>query len=142
MRSIVVGTDGSANAEAAVRRAVEIVEGAEATVHLVAAYPGTPSYGERLVGTARREQVDLRGSAEALLARAANEFSGSGATVQTDAREGDPAAVILELAEEQGADLIVVGARGATGLQRFLMGSVASKLVHHAPCSVLIVRER
>ena len=50
--------------------------------------------------------------------------------------------MILELAEEQGADLVVVGARGATGLQRFLMGSVASKLAHHAPCSVLIVRER
>ena len=87
MRSIVVGTDGSANAEAAVRRAVEILKGTEATVHLVAAYPGASSYGERLVGTARRERVDLRGTAEAVLARAASEFSGSGVTVETDARK-------------------------------------------------------
>jgi nucleotide-binding universal stress UspA family protein len=44
------------------------------------------------------------------------------------------------VAEEQDADLIVVGARGLTGLERFLLGSVSSKLAHHAPCSVMIVR--
>ena len=44
------------------------------------------------------------------------------------------------MAEEQGADLIVVGNKGMHGSRRFLLGSVPDKVSHHAPCSVLIVR--
>ena len=56
------------------------------------------------------------------------------------AREGDPADAILDVAEELGADLIVVGNKGMSGAKRFLLGSVPNKVSHHAPCSVLIVR--
>ena len=52
----------------------------------------------------------------------------------------DGADAILDIAEEQGCDLIVVGNRGMTGAKRFLLGSVPNKISHHAPCSVLIVR--
>ena len=55
-------------------------------------------------------------------------------------REGDPADAILDVAEERGADLIVVGNKGMTGAKRFLLGSVPNKVSHHAPCSVLIIR--
>ena len=58
----------------------------------------------------------------------------------TFAREGDPADAILDVAEERGADLIVVGNKGMTGAKRFLLGSVPNKVSHHAPCSVLIIR--
>jgi nucleotide-binding universal stress UspA family protein len=60
--------------------------------------------------------------------------------VETFARQGDAADAILDVAEEQRADLIVVGNRGMTGAKRFLLGSVPNKVSHHAPCSVLIVR--
>ena len=60
--------------------------------------------------------------------------------VTTYAREGDPADAILDVAEERGADLIVVGNKGMTGAKRFLLGSVPNKVSHHAPCSVLIIR--
>ena len=60
--------------------------------------------------------------------------------VETHAREGDPADAILDVAEEQGADLIVVGNKGMTGAKRFLLGSVPNKVSHHAPCSVMIIR--
>ena len=60
--------------------------------------------------------------------------------VRTHAREGDPADAILDVAEEVGADLIVVGNKGMTGARRFLLGSVPNKVSHHAPCSVIIVR--
>ena len=53
---------------------------------------------------------------------------------------GDAADAILDVAEEQRADLIVVGNKGMTGAKRFLLGSVPNKVSHHAPCSVLIVR--
>ena len=60
--------------------------------------------------------------------------------MNTYAREGDPADAILDVAEERGADLIVVGNKGMTGAKRFLLGSVPNKVSHHAPCSVLIIR--
>ena len=60
--------------------------------------------------------------------------------VKTHAREGDPADAILDVAEEQGADLIVVGNKGMTGAKRFLLGSVPNKVSHHAPCTVMIIR--
>jgi len=55
-------------------------------------------------------------------------------------REGEPAHTILDVAAEQQADLIAVGARGATGQRRFMLGSVPAKLAHHAQTSLLIVR--
>ena len=54
--------------------------------------------------------------------------------------EGEPAAVIAETAEEAGADLIVMGTHGRTGLTRVIMGSVAEDVLRRAPCPVLTVR--
>jgi nucleotide-binding universal stress UspA family protein len=53
---------------------------------------------------------------------------------------GDPADVIVHFAQERGADLIVMGSHGHTGLRHLLLGSVAEKVLRHAPCPVLIVR--
>ena len=141
MQTIVVGTDGSPYAEAAVRRAAEIAKGTDAVLHLVTAYPDIPTYGEDISSSAKRDPINLRDVAEGVAARAEREVEAQGLAVDTHAREGDPAHVILEVADEQDADLIVVGARGLTGVRRFLLGSVSSKLAHHAHCSLMIVRE-
>ena len=71
---------------------------------------------------------------------AAEAVAGAGVEAETYARQGDPADAILDVAEERGADLIVVGNKGMTGAKRFLLGSVPNKVCHHAPCSVLIIR--
>jgi nucleotide-binding universal stress UspA family protein len=105
MNPIVVGTDGSAGAEAAANKI-----------------------------------IDLRGVAFDVVARDERRFEEAGFTVETHVREGDAAQVLIDVASAQGADLIVVGARGNTGLQRFMLGGVAGKLSHHAPGSLLIVR--
>ena len=85
--------------------------------------------------------VNPRGDVLDLLQTAAQEARGAGVGgVETFARQGDAADAILDVAEEQRADLIVVGNRGMTGAKRFLLGSVPNKVSHHAPCSVLIVR--
>ena len=55
-------------------------------------------------------------------------------------REGDPAVVVPAVASEAGADLVVVGTHGRTGVRRVLMGSVAERVVRHAGCAVLTVR--
>src|SRR5215217_2619835 len=139
MDAIVVGTDGSPGAEAAVQKVIELTAGTGPTVHLVCAYPGRTAL-ERLGMTAKADPVDMRGVAADLLARAERRLSEAGFTVEKYAREGDPAHTIIEVAEETGADLIAVGAHGNPGDRRFHIGSTATKLSHHAPASLLIVR--
>ncbi len=71
---------------------------------------------------------------------AAGEAEKAGVEAESRPREGDPADALLDVAEEVGADLIVVGNKGMTGAKRFLLGSVPNKVSHHAPCGVYIVR--
>ncbi len=75
-----------------------------------------------------------------MLRETAEEIRAAGVEVTTYARQGDPAAALLDVAEERRADLIVVGNKGMTGADRFLLGSVPNKVTHHAPCSVLVIR--
>jgi nucleotide-binding universal stress UspA family protein len=138
MDPIVVGTDGSASAEAAVRKVIELAEKGT-TVHVVCAYPGRSAL-ERIGMTSKTDPVDMRGVASDLLARAEMRLTEAGLTVEKYAREGDPARTLMEVAEETGAGLIVVGAHGNAGDRRFHIGSVPSKLSHNAPTSLLIVR--
>jgi nucleotide-binding universal stress UspA family protein len=139
MDAIVVGTDGSTGAEAAVTQVIELAKGTGATIHLVCAYPGRSAL-ERLGMTARQEPVDMRGVAADVLARDERRFKEAGFAVEKYAREGDPAQTILDVAADTGARLIAVGARGNTGLRRFMLGSVSGKLAHGAERSLLIVR--
>ena len=123
-----VGTDGSESAQEAVRaggRASRPRLGA--TLRIVSAYEPVPAgrlreEAEQVPADLQwminpREDVDatLRGAAEAAL---------EGGIEAGYARQGDPADAILDVAEEQGADLIVVGNKGMTGARRFLLGSV------------------
>ena len=54
-------------------------------------------------------------------------------------KEGSPAKMILEVAKEEGVDLIVMGSSGKSGFDRFIMGSVADKVVNSAKCAVLVI---
>jgi nucleotide-binding universal stress UspA family protein len=143
-RSIVVGTDGSETASEAVREAIELAKALGASVEVVSAYE--PVSNLRLREEARQAPEDLqwmvnpREDVDATLREAAEMVETAGLNVRTYAREGDPADAILDVAEERGADLIVVGNKGMTGAKRFLLGSVPNKVSHHAPCSVLIIR--
>jgi nucleotide-binding universal stress UspA family protein len=78
--------------------------------------------------------------AEALVARAARQLRDAGFATSTAVREGEPRRVILDGAAAWGAELIVVGSRGKTGLDRVLLGSVSEHIARHARCSVEIVR--
>ena len=78
--------------------------------------------------------------APATLRQAAEGIEEAGVPVDSEARQGDPADAILDVAEERNAGLIVVGNKGMTGAKRFLLGSVPNKVSHHAPSSVMIIR--
>ena len=144
-KSILVGTDGSETAHTAVVRAIDLAASLGARLQIVSAYE--PVSDQRL----RDEQVEVPADLQwminphddvlALLDEARVEAREGGvAEVETFARQGDAADAIVDVAEEQGSDLIVVGNKGMTGAKRFLLGSVPNKVSHHAPCSVLIVR--
>lgn len=140
---LVVGTDGSDTAKKAVREAGELAAATGAEVHVVTAY--------RPIGAARarqdraqapsdiQHQITEHEEVDEDLERAAEALGAQGVRVHTHAVEGDPAEVIIDLAEQQRADVIVVGNKGMTGGRRFLLGSVPDKIAHHAPCTVLII---
>jgi nucleotide-binding universal stress UspA family protein len=143
--SILVGTDGSSAAGVAVQRAVQLAGAFGCRLLIVSAYaPGPTKPGlaaddglgaeSRWASNAREETLELLRAAE----RQARQSEID--DVETFARVGDGADAILDIAEEQGCELIVVGHTGLTGTTRFLLGSVPSKVSHYAPCSVLIVR--
>jgi len=87
----------------------------------------------------RRERLK---QAEQLLRRAADRLKSAGFQVTTGISEGDPKKRILELAESWDADQIVLGSHGRKGFEHALLGSVSEAVVHHARCSVEIVRKR
>ena len=142
--SIVVGTDGSETAGEAVRQATELAGILGARVHVVSAYEPVGSARLReernRVPDEMQWMVNPREDVERALDAAAVSLRERGVEVSTYARQGDPADAILDVAEEQRADLIVVGNKGMTGAKRFLLGSVPNKVSHHAPCTVMIIR--
>ena len=141
---IVVGTDGSDTAAEAVNHATELAKATGAALDIVSAFEPVPA--ERLREESSEVPGDVAhgvGPAEDVnvtLEAAVGPAKDAGVEVQTHSREGDPADAILDVAEERGADLIVVGNKGMTGAKRFLLGSVPNKISHHAPCGVYIVR--
>jgi nucleotide-binding universal stress UspA family protein len=138
--SIVVGTDGSETAQRAVAEATRLSKalGCE-LLHLVSAYE--PLRGARIAGAAA-EVADIAvppdTNVQAVVEEAAATIRMSGVAVRSHTVTGDPADALLAIAEQEAADLIVVGSRGMHGMTRVL-GSVPNKVSHHARCHVLIV---
>jgi nucleotide-binding universal stress UspA family protein len=97
-------------------------------------------YDEVLASYAR-DVDEARRQAVTMAERAAEQLRLAGIAAVGHAREGDPAAEVVEYARDRSHPLIVMGSRGHTGLARLLLGGVARNVLHHAPGSVLIVRE-
>jgi len=84
--------------------------------------------------------ANVKSEAEASLARHETELRESGHSVESVVREGYAATAIVDEANELGADLIVIGTHGLSGLKHMLLGSVAERVVQKAPCPVLTVK--
>jgi len=141
--NIVVGTDGSDTATLAVALAADLAKQHSAVIHLVNAYKVSTG-GVAVVHAGAMAAADqgvssevLRGVSEQLLTETARTISG--ADVRTHAVVGNPADVVMAIAEEVGADLIVVGSKGMRGARR-VIGSVPNTIAHRAPCHVLIAK--
>lgn len=140
---VVVGVDDSDQAAAALRWA--LAEGAlrGATVEVVHAWTPPVSalpFGATLVIPVDEAAIDAaaRESVDALVDGALAEMDERPPEVMRTILPGAPSATLVEVAE--GADLLVVGSHGRTGLSRLMLGSVATACVNHAPCPVVVVR--
>ena len=143
-RAIVVGTDGSATASEAVRRAGALAAAFGADLHVVNAYKppalvlATTADPGVMPSAVLEWEAAARDDSRQLLDGVAEDLIGVGASLTTHAVAAHPANAILSVAESVGADLIVVGNRGMQGTRRVL-GSVPNHISHHAPCDVLVV---
>jgi len=141
-RRMVVGTDGSESASMAVRHAAELA--ASFGAELVAVTAFAPSHALDAAREQAPEEIRWRitdiGAAEehAEEARRIADEAGVKRT-RLRASDGDAATVLINVAEDVGADCIVVGSRGMSSASRFVLGNVPNGVSHHAPCDVLIV---
>jgi nucleotide-binding universal stress UspA family protein len=137
MDRIVVGFDGSEHGRKALARAAEVANGA--TIAVVAAANVARLMRDPAGGLAPVDPAEAEARTNAL-AEAREYLEGKGITGVYVEGHGNPADVIVQEAEESGADLIVVGTRGLNAAQRLLLGSVSTNVMHHAHCDVLVVR--
>jgi nucleotide-binding universal stress UspA family protein len=93
-------------------------------------------------GNLNRAREEIKNISKELTERAADKLRERGLTIETSVRDGEPGPAIVEEAKEWGADLIVVGSHGYTGLKRLLVGSVSRYVVDHAPCPVEVVHAK
>ena len=147
-RNVVLGVDGSRHARRALARLAALVPDPRGRVTAVSVVEPmrSPSLGllpgavrGRIAGELARLEAGRRAAADKHLAAAAAELGRAGWTVRRQVRAGVPTAEILAAVEETGADLLVLGARGVTGVDRLLLGSVAEGCLKRAPTAVLIV---
>ncbi len=148
--NILLAIDGSPQSEHAVREVVRRPWPVGSHVKVVTVYDPPPPFTPEIWGMSSRDTYTmarghLQKTAQAIVDKAYSLLSSEldkSIQLTTEVLEGDPKSSILEKAGNWGADLIVVGAQGHGAISRFLLGSVSSALVHHANCSVEIIRER
>ncbi len=141
IQTVAVGTDGSETASKAVDFAFDVAEKFGAKVVICSSYK--PVSEDRVRQAQKDAPEDIQWSinptqeVDSNLTAAADRAKERGLQTVTEAREGDPADVLCDIAEAHGADLLVVGNRG---MQRRVLGSVPNSVSHKAPCSVVIVK--
>lgn len=146
---ILIATDGSEYSRAAIREGcATFARTAEAEVRIISVYENSfPIAGEPFALSAdyqRQMENEARAMAEKYAAEASEIIRGEFPDIDltTETRQGSPGRVIVEAAQEWEADLIIVGSHGRGFWGRMMVGSTSDAVMHHAPCSVLIVRRK
>ena len=142
IKTVAVGTDGSETADKAVEFALDLAEKFGAKVVIAQLVHARSARTRSGATSARRPRTSSGRSTRPRrwtppCARPPSGPASAGIEAVSEAREGEPADVLCDIAEAHGADVIVVGNRG---MQRRVLGSVPNSVSHKAPCSVVIVK--
>lgn len=145
---ILLATDGTKHGDAAAEMVMRLCLGTGDAIHLISvvdmAVPmSIDLYGGYLPDTNELEKTAKENAAKVIAetkAKFGAHFDGKGVEITGDVLFGSPDSRIVETAEEMGTDLIVMGSHGYKRWERLLLGSVSNSVVHHAHCSVLVVR--
>jgi nucleotide-binding universal stress UspA family protein len=141
--TILVPTDFSPDAEAAVEHAVDFARLFGARIHLLHAYYIAPQAATPWSYSFPTNLLDeVRQDAQRRIDALRDEIKGRGIEASGEVSGEPPSLAITAVAERQKADLIVMGTRGLTGLKHVLLGSVAERTLRFSPCPVLIVKAK
>jgi nucleotide-binding universal stress UspA family protein len=141
MLKVLITLDGSSTADQALGVARELLAGKETDVTLLHVIPRHLIYTKAGTVPAESYDPDEEQIVSTILLNAAEHelrTAGVGPTLKKEVHAGDPAEVILTIAEADGVDLIILGSRGLGAARRFLLGSVSTKVTTHAHCAVLV----
>lgn len=138
---ILAALDQSTYASLVLKKAMETAakENAELTALTISTAPFNNLYLGEISG---EFQEKIRQGIQESVQRIKDQAKAADAKVNVVVQESpSPADAIVEYAEKNGIDLIVIGNKGAGAVERFLIGSVSSKVVSHAPCSVMVIKK-
>ena len=139
MKRILVAHDGSKSSEKALKKTFQIAETFGSSVTVLSVIPEL--YLTELMEMDRARILDTMTKETREMMEKIKAKSKHLKSLKTVIKQGDPAEEILETAEKMKADVIITGSHGRHGAQRFLLGSVSSKIVDHAECDVLVVKK-
>lgn len=145
IQKIICPVDFSNCAQQALNYAAELAKQFDAELSIVHAYEDPAAYVTPMpmsgyVGPGAELLLELRKQLEVRLSQTKAEVETRGVRVRSELLEGTPYRVVLDWAKEYGADMIVVGTHGHTGLTHALLGSVTERIVRMAHCPVLTIR--
>lgn len=145
MKKVLLATDGSEGSLHAARMTGELccMQDAEVIVLYVAHIPSTYYLTDEFGNTVPPEvpmDVMIRRTAEPIFSKTLSALSVPAERIITEVQVGEPADEIVDLARLEHVDLIVIGSRGLSPIKEMLLGSVSNKVLHTAPCPVLVVR--
>jgi nucleotide-binding universal stress UspA family protein len=134
---ILLPTDGSRGNSRAVEQAIGLAAQSDARLHVLFVVEDIPYAPEMMDG---QVEARLREIGEEAISDIRQRADDAGVSVETALEDGTPHQSILEYADEEGMDLIVMGTHGRSGLDRYLLGSVTERVVRGADTPVLTVR--
>jgi nucleotide-binding universal stress UspA family protein len=155
-QKILVAVDGSQISETAFEEALDLAKTAKASMMLMHVMSGDaqeniippsmlihyyPVVSEELTQRYREQWDNAVNRGMTMLQSLAHQAALAGVEAEFTQNIGEPGQLICEMAEDWGADLIIMGRRGHSGLSELLLGSVSNYVVHHSPCSVLTIQK-
>lgn len=136
---ILVATDGSDFSKAAVCQAINLAKICSSKIYAISVVEVNQEFESLAPDLVEKIEDETRKHLESVKAQITEE----GLECETIVHQGEePYEFIVSEADKQKADIIVMGSHGRHGIKRLLMGSVTSRVIGHAPCSVLVVKEK